>query len=97
MLCRVFANIMDRKVSTGEIILGHAENLLYHITENKDLEIINFEYTRKESRVYLLETLWKKFYLNRGILYYSLNKLDEACDSFLKCMETGETFHPMIR
>ena len=37
MLCRVYANSMDRKLLTAEKILGNAEALIYHIEHSKKL------------------------------------------------------------
>jgi hypothetical protein len=34
ILCRVFANVMDRKLLTAEKILGNAETLIAHLDEN---------------------------------------------------------------
>jgi hypothetical protein len=39
----------------------------------------------------------KKLLMYRGILLHTLNKENDAQDSFLDCMESGVTFDPRIR
>ena len=41
MLCRVYVNIMDKKLLTAERILGHAEGLINHVVNGKTLQIVN--------------------------------------------------------
>mmetsp|Transcript_4301 Transcript_4301/g.7260 ORF Transcript_4301/g.7260 Transcript_4301/m.7260 type:complete len:86 (-) Transcript_4301:65-322(-) len=42
MLCRVFVNVMDRKLLTAERILGNAEALIKHVEERQTLQIVTF-------------------------------------------------------
>jgi hypothetical protein len=74
MLCRVYANVMDRKLLTAEKILGNAEALLSQVEEGKYLKIVTYPKVRAESKFYHLDILRKKFLLQKGILLFSLNK-----------------------
>ena len=86
MLCRVYINVMDRKLLTAEKILGNAEALIYHIEISKKLEIVTHCPSRQESKSYNIDILKKKFLLQNGILLASLNKPMDAQDSLLECI-----------
>ena len=42
MLCRVYANVMDRKLLTAEKILDNAEALIENLKIGKSLEVVTF-------------------------------------------------------
>jgi hypothetical protein len=52
---------------------------------------------REGAKCYSLDILKKKYFLNKGILFESLNKPIDAQDAYLDCMETGLSFDPKIR
>ena len=72
MLCRVYANVMDRKLVTAEKILGHAELLIQQVMDGQHLEIVTCPEMRQESRPYHIDILRKKFFLQKGVLMFSL-------------------------
>ena len=98
---------MDRKLLTAEKILGNAHSLLQHLREGYKLKIVTYngdeiqagqqsfykDY-RQESKPLSLEYLEKLYLLQQGILFASLDKLKDAQDSFLTCMELGQTIVP---
>ena len=97
MLCRVYINVMDRKLLTAEKILGNAEALIFHIEVSRKLEIVTNCPSRQESKSYNIDILKKKYLLQNGILLASLNKPQDAQDSLLECIATGDSFDPRIR
>jgi len=50
MLCRVYLNVMDRKLLTAEKILGNAELLIEQLKEGKQLKIVTYPRIRAEAR-----------------------------------------------
>jgi len=42
MLCRVYVNVMDKKLLTAEKILDNAEVLIHHIEEGRALQIVTY-------------------------------------------------------
>jgi len=78
MLCRVYVNVMDRKLLTAEKILGNAELLIDQLKEGRYLKIVTFPEVRAESRYVHFDILQKKFLLQKGILLFSLNKEFDA-------------------
>jgi len=50
MLCRVYVNVMDRKLLTAEKILGNAEQLIDQLKDGKQLKIVTFPRIRAEAR-----------------------------------------------
>ena len=42
MICRVYANVMDRKLLTAEKILDNAEALIEHVEKGDSLEIVSY-------------------------------------------------------
>ena len=59
MLCRVYANVMDRKVTTAEQIIDHAEELLNMLLKGnrKQIEIVTDKEIRLGSNYYGLAIL----------------------------------------
>ena len=78
MLCRVYVNVMDRKLLTAEKILGNAELLIDQLNEGRYLKIVTNPEVRAESRYVHFDILQKKFLLQKGILLFSLNKEFDA-------------------
>ena len=85
MLCRVYVNVQDRKLLTAEKILGNVASLLKCLEDGTKIEIVKHPEIRAENGCdyYDLDTLSKKYWLMRGILYQSLNRPYESRDSFL--------------
>lgn len=42
ILCRVYVNVMDRKLLTAEKILGNAHSLIEHLKEGYKLMIVTY-------------------------------------------------------
>ena len=96
MLCRVYTNIKDRKLLTAEKILGNAETLIDYL-EMEELQIVTFPGIRAESNHFDFQTLKRKFLMQKGILFFNLNKEFDAQDVFLECMEMNNgNFDPRI-
>ena len=96
MLCRVYTNIMDRKLLTAEKILGNAEVLIDYVSLKK-LQIVTYPGYRAESKFYDIDILKKKYLMQKGILLFSLNKEIDAQDVLLDCMESIDgSFDPRI-
>lgn len=97
MLCRVYVNIMDKRVLTAEKILGNAEEIIKEINSSEsDLQIIlNFK-LRRDSQPYNITQLYKVYLLMKGIVSISLSKDDDAIDAYLECIEEEKEFDPRI-
>jgi hypothetical protein len=97
MLCRVYTNLMDRKLLTAEKILDNAENLIKYVEAGSKLQIVDAPKLRGECASIHIEILEKKCFLQKGILSVALNKDLEAQDHFLDGMRAGITMDPRIK
>lgn len=90
---------MDRKLLTAEKILDNVEFLMKELRpgREKNMRIVTLMSSRNYANFIPFEILMKKYLLQKGILNFHLNKLEEAQDCFLECMETHDIFDPRIK